>query len=65
MMAQPASLQAAPVENVPPVVKAAKAINTFLQMDEGFPGLDTYCGRKATSFFLSLRLLIFYRRRIC
>lgn len=34
------------VENVPPVVKAAKAINSFLQMDESFPDLDSYCRRK-------------------
>lgn len=34
------------VENVPPVVKAAKAINAFLQMDESFPDLDSYCRRK-------------------
>ncbi|KFA49840.1 hypothetical protein S40293_01252 [Stachybotrys chartarum IBT 40293] len=36
-------------ENLPPVVKAAKAINTFLQIDEGFPSLDTYCGRGASA----------------
>lgn len=34
------------LENVPPVVKAAKAINAFLQMDESFPDLDSYCRRK-------------------
>lgn len=34
------------VEDVPPVVKAAKAINAFLQLDENFVGLDNYCGRK-------------------
>ncbi|PNY28783.1 nucleoporin [Tolypocladium capitatum] len=34
------------VENVPPVSKAAKAINAFLQLDENFPDLDSYCRRK-------------------
>lgn len=34
------------VDNVPPVLKAAKAINSFLQMDESFPDLDSYCRRK-------------------
>lgn len=34
------------VENMPPVLKAAKAINTFLQSDENFPDLDSYCRRK-------------------
>lgn len=33
-------------ENVPPVVKAAKAINAFLQLDESFPDLDSYCRRE-------------------
>lgn len=33
-------------ESLPPVEKAAKAINTFLQMDESFPDLDSYCRRK-------------------
>ncbi|KAH6890629.1 Non-repetitive/WGA-negative nucleoporin C-terminal-domain-containing protein [Thelonectria olida] len=36
-------------ENVPPVVKAAKAINTFLQADERFPDLDSYCRQGASS----------------
>ncbi|KAI5459745.1 Non-repetitive/WGA-negative nucleoporin C-terminal-domain-containing protein [Mariannaea sp. PMI_226] len=36
-------------ENVPPVVKAAKAINTFLQADERFPELDSYCRPGASS----------------
>ncbi|KAG6029595.1 hypothetical protein E4U19_000882 [Claviceps sp. Clav32 group G5] len=36
-------------ENVPPVVKAAKAINSFLQMDENFPDLDSYCRQGASS----------------
>ncbi|KAG6012658.1 hypothetical protein E4U54_007381, partial [Claviceps lovelessii] len=36
-------------ENVPPVVKAAKAINSFLQMDESFPDLDSYCRQGASS----------------
>lgn len=34
------------VENIPPVLKAAKAINSFLQLDESFPDLDSYCRRK-------------------
>lgn len=34
------------VENIPPVLKAAKAINAFLQLDESFPDLDSYCRRK-------------------
>lgn len=33
-------------ENIPPVVKAAKAINTFLQTDESFPDLDSCCRRE-------------------
>lgn len=33
-------------ENVPPVTKAAKAINAFLQQDESFPDLDSCCRRK-------------------
>lgn len=33
-------------ENIPPVLRAAKAINAFLQLDEGFPDLDSYCRRK-------------------
>ncbi|GAB0133086.1 hypothetical protein EsDP_00001502 [Epichloe bromicola] len=37
------------VENVPPVLKAAKAINSFLQMDESFPDLDSYCRQGASS----------------
>jgi nuclear pore complex protein Nup155 len=36
-------------EDLPPVVKAAKAINSFLQLDENFIGLDTYSGRKNKS----------------
>ncbi|KAG6036656.1 hypothetical protein E4U41_005580, partial [Claviceps citrina] len=37
------------VENVPPVLKAAKAINSFLQTDESFPDLDSYCRQGASS----------------
>ncbi|KAK1244474.1 hypothetical protein MKX07_003273 [Trichoderma sp. CBMAI-0711] len=37
------------VENMPPVLKAAKAINTFLQSDENFPDLDSYCRQGASS----------------
>ncbi|PHH91198.1 hypothetical protein CDD83_1384 [Cordyceps sp. RAO-2017] len=36
-------------ENVPPVVKAAKAINAFLQLDESFPDMDSYCRQGASS----------------
>ncbi|PFH56451.1 hypothetical protein XA68_16489 [Ophiocordyceps unilateralis] len=36
-------------ENVPPVLKAAKAINAFLQLDESFPDLDSYCRQGASS----------------
>jgi nuclear pore complex protein Nup155 len=35
------------VETLPPVVKAAKAINAFLQSDANFPDIDSYCKRKA------------------
>lgn len=42
----PSLIPAPRSENVPPVVKAAKAINTFLQADERFPELDSYCRRK-------------------
>jgi nuclear pore complex protein Nup155 len=34
---------------VPPVVKAAKAINAFLQLDENFAGVDNYSGRGAST----------------
>ncbi|PTB41657.1 uncharacterized protein TrAFT101_009736 [Trichoderma asperellum] len=37
------------VENIPPVLKAAKAINAFLQQDESFPDLDSYCRQGASS----------------
>ncbi|KAM5345253.1 hypothetical protein ACJ41O_011115 [Fusarium nematophilum] len=36
-------------ENVPPVVKAAKAINSFLHADGRFPDLDSYCRQGASS----------------
>ncbi|CAM1503113.1 Fc.00g078890.m01.CDS01 [Cosmosporella sp. VM-42] len=36
-------------ENVPPVVKAAKAINAFLQTDGSYPDLDSYCRQGASS----------------
>ncbi|GAO18956.1 hypothetical protein UVI_02059370 [Ustilaginoidea virens] len=42
-------LPAPRVENVPPILKAAKAINSFLQMDESFPDLDSYCRQGASS----------------
>ena len=31
---------------VPPVIKAARAVNEFLQSDENFPDLDSYIRRK-------------------
>jgi nuclear pore complex protein Nup155 len=34
-------------ENIPPLMKAAKAINTSLKADENFPELDSYCRRKS------------------
>ncbi|KAK5991337.1 Nuclear pore protein [Cladobotryum mycophilum] len=37
------------VENIPPVLKAAKAINSFLQLDESFPDLDSVCRQGASS----------------
>ncbi|KAK2616776.1 hypothetical protein QQS21_000153 [Conoideocrella luteorostrata] len=37
------------IESIPPVVKAAKAINSFLQMDENFSDLDSYCRQGASS----------------
>ncbi|GKU05553.1 hypothetical protein FLAG1_08433 [Fusarium langsethiae] len=36
-------------ENVPPVIKAAKAINTCLQADGRYPDLDSYCRQGASS----------------
>ena len=33
-------------ENAPPVVRAAKAINTFLQQDDSFPSLESYSRRE-------------------
>ncbi|KJZ77834.1 hypothetical protein HIM_03011 [Hirsutella minnesotensis 3608] len=44
-----APLPAPRAENIPPVVKAAKAINAFLQLDENFPDLDSYCRQGASS----------------
>lgn len=35
-------------ETVPPVIKAARALNEFLQSDENFPDLDSYIRRKST-----------------
>ena len=32
--------------SVPPVTKAAMAINAFLKSDENFPDLDSFCRRK-------------------
>lgn len=36
------------VENIPPVVRAARAINGSLTSDENFPDIDSYCRRKDT-----------------
>ncbi|KAF5718019.1 nuclear pore protein [Fusarium globosum] len=36
-------------ENVPPVVKAARAINACLQSDGRYPDLDSYCRQGASS----------------
>lgn len=33
-------------EAVPPVIKAARAVNDFLQSDENFPDVDSYIRRK-------------------
>ncbi|KAF4583187.1 nucleoporin Nup157/170 [Ophiocordyceps camponoti-floridani] len=50
-MAPPASSAVAPPrsDNVPPVLRAAKAINAFSQLDESFPDLDSYCRQGASS----------------
>ncbi|CAH0025896.1 unnamed protein product [Clonostachys rhizophaga] len=37
------------VESVPPVLKAATAINVFLRTDENFPELDSYCRQGVSS----------------
>lgn len=37
------------VENIPPVVRAARAINGCLAGDENFPDIDSYCRRKNLS----------------
>ncbi|KOS20452.1 putative nucleoporin [Escovopsis weberi] len=37
------------VESIPHVLKAARAINSFLQLDESFPDLDSYCRQGASS----------------
>ncbi|KAF7560927.1 hypothetical protein G7046_g3212 [Stylonectria norvegica] len=36
-------------ENVPPIAKAAKDINAFLQADASYPDLDSYCRQGASS----------------
>ncbi|TQV92785.1 non-repetitive nucleoporin [Cordyceps javanica] len=45
--ANPASLRR--VENVPPVMRAARAINGCLSSDENFPDIDSYCRQGASS----------------
>ncbi|KAJ4153524.1 hypothetical protein LMH87_010008 [Akanthomyces muscarius] len=37
------------VENIPPVVRAARAINGSLTSDENFPDIDSYCRQGASS----------------
>lgn len=39
----------APQQNLPPVTRAAQAVNQFLQSDENYPELDSYCRRKFTA----------------
>lgn len=39
--------------SVPPVVKAAAAINSFLRSDENYPGLDSYFQRECFSSYSS------------
>lgn len=39
----------APQQNIPPVTRAAQAVNQFLQSDENYPELDSYCRRKSTA----------------
>jgi nuclear pore complex protein Nup155 len=45
----PSGLPTSSSENVPPRLKAAKAINAFLQSDLNFPSIDTYSGRAAST----------------
>ena len=33
----------------PPVLRAAKAVNQVLQLDESYPDLDSYCKRELSS----------------
>lgn len=33
-------------QNLPPVTRAAQAVNQFLQVDENYPELDSYCRRE-------------------
>jgi nuclear pore complex protein Nup155 len=47
------SMPAPKPENIPPVVKAANAINTFLKTDESFPDLDSCCRRKSDALLVS------------
>ncbi|OAA58342.1 non-repetitive nucleoporin [Cordyceps fumosorosea ARSEF 2679] len=37
------------LENIPPVVRAARAINACLTSDENFPDIDSYCRQGASS----------------
>jgi nuclear pore complex protein Nup155 len=45
----PTALPPLRTENVPPVVKAARAINACLQSDGRYPDLDSYCRRRFKS----------------
>ncbi|KAI8273865.1 Nucleoporin NUP170 [Colletotrichum sp. SAR11_240] len=43
------STSQAPQQNLPPVTRAAQAVNQFLQADENYPELDSYCRPGASS----------------
>ncbi|TEA18290.1 Nucleoporin NUP170 [Colletotrichum sidae] len=43
------TLSQASQQNLPPVTRAAQAINQFLQADENYPELDSYCRPGASS----------------
>lgn len=42
------STSQAPQQNLPPVTRAAQAVNQFLQADENYPELDSYCRRTSS-----------------
>ncbi|OLN97413.1 Nucleoporin NUP170 [Colletotrichum chlorophyti] len=37
-------------QNLPPVARAAQAVNQFLQADESYPELDSYCRRASSEY---------------